>query len=134
MPRKSAKKYSVGYGRPPAHSRFRPGQSGNPNGRAKGAKNLVTVLTKALNERVAITENGKRRSISKLEAAIKQLVNKAAGGDAKAIALLLNVVRLSDERGGAADPASPPLGEADRRVMEQLHERLRRWGQGGQDT
>ena len=31
--------YAVGYGKPPAHSRFTPGQSGNPKGRPKGARN-----------------------------------------------------------------------------------------------
>lgn len=30
--------YEVGYGKPPAHSRFKPGQSGNPKGRPKGAR------------------------------------------------------------------------------------------------
>jgi hypothetical protein len=30
----------VGYGRPPLATRFRPGQSGNPRGRPKGARNL----------------------------------------------------------------------------------------------
>jgi hypothetical protein len=36
-------------------------------------------------ERIAIKENGERRVISKLEAVLKQLINKAATGDARAI-------------------------------------------------
>ena len=32
-------KYEVGYGKPPVHTQFKPGQSGNPKGRPKGAKN-----------------------------------------------------------------------------------------------
>ena len=31
--------FEVGYGKPPAKTRFRPGQSGNPKGRPKGSKN-----------------------------------------------------------------------------------------------
>ncbi|MGK7651962.1 DUF5681 domain-containing protein [Roseovarius sp. B08] len=31
--------YEVGYAKPPANTRFKPGQSGNPKGRPKGAKN-----------------------------------------------------------------------------------------------
>src|SRR5687768_11122353 len=34
-----ASAYQVGYGKPPVHSRFKPGQSGNPRGRPKGARN-----------------------------------------------------------------------------------------------
>ena len=33
--------YEVGYGRPPQHTQFRPGQSGNPAGRRKGVRNLA---------------------------------------------------------------------------------------------
>ena len=74
----------IGYGRPPRATRFRPGQSGNPRGRAKGSRNLTTIINAALNEPVIVTENGRRRRITKLEAAIKQLVNRAAAGEARA--------------------------------------------------
>jgi Family of unknown function (DUF5681) len=79
----------VGYRRPPVGTRFRPGQSGNPRGRPKGARNLSTVIAAALSERVAVNENGRRRRITKLEAAVKQLVNRAASGEARATQLLL---------------------------------------------
>ena len=61
----------IGYRRPPLRTRFRPGQSGNPRGRPGGARNLSTVIAAALGEKVAVTENGRRRRITKLEAAIK---------------------------------------------------------------
>ena len=47
--------YQVGYGKPPDHSRFVKGQSGNPRGRPPGAQNMKTLLTKALNELVVAT-------------------------------------------------------------------------------
>ena len=77
--------YTVGYGRPPAHSQFKPGQSGNPHGRPKGAANLTTLIAKAMNEKVVVQEGGRRRTITKAEAAAKQLTNKAASGDLRAI-------------------------------------------------
>ena len=40
--------YVVGYKRPPMHSRFKPGVSGNPSGRAKGTKNLRTLFQNIL--------------------------------------------------------------------------------------
>ena len=50
--------YKVGYKKPPLHTRFRKGQSGNPRGRPRGSKNLSTLLTDALNEPVVVTEDG----------------------------------------------------------------------------
>ena len=81
--------YQVGYGKPPRHTRFRKGRSGNPKGRAKGLTTLAQIATRIFNERVVIRENGQRRSITKLEAALKQLANKAAGGDKRAIEAMI---------------------------------------------
>ena len=90
----ASKKHSpVGYGNPPKHSQFKKGTSGNKNGRPKGAKNLATLFHTALNQRVAISENGQRRTITKLEAAIMQLTNKAATGDAKAFQATISVLK-----------------------------------------
>ena len=75
----------VGYRSPPEATRFKKGVSGNPRGRPKGSLNVATVLTKTLRERVTITENGRRKTVTKLEAALKQLVNKAAAGDLRAL-------------------------------------------------
>lgn len=44
----------VGYRKPPAKTRFQPGQSGNPNGRPKGSVNLKTDLRSELSERIRI--------------------------------------------------------------------------------
>ena len=76
--------YEVGYGKPPKEHRFKKGQSGNPKGRPKGALNIATVIDRVLREQVVITENGERKTISKLEASVKQVVNKAASGDMRA--------------------------------------------------
>jgi hypothetical protein len=47
---RSTKDYEVGYGRPPIHTRFKPGQSGNPAGRPKGAQNFATEIAAELKE------------------------------------------------------------------------------------
>lgn len=114
----------IGYGRPPLATRFRPGQSGNPRGRPKGALNFSTVIASALSERVAVTENGCRRRITKLEAAIKQLVNRAAAGEARATALLIQLAQANE--GKAAPPDTERVGEADAIVMAELQRRLGR--------
>lgn len=80
---------AVGYGRPPVNRQFKPGQSGNPRGRPKGSKDLVTVAAKALSRLVKVRENGKTRTLTKWEAMIEIMVNKAVAGDPKAFAMVL---------------------------------------------
>lgn len=83
-------KYEVGYCKPPQHSQFKKGQSGNRKGRPKGSKDFVTTFMKVANERITVTQNGRTRTITKFEATIIQLTNKAASGDMRAIRELHN--------------------------------------------
>jgi hypothetical protein len=117
--------YPVGYGRPPRQTRFRKGQSGNPVGRPRGAQNLATLIGKVLKEPVVVSENGRRKKITKREAMLKQLVNKAAAGEHRAIQLLLGEIRLIEARREASAPvAEAQLDEADRLVLRQIYARL----------
>ena len=114
---------TVGYGKPPSHTRFKKGQSGNPRGKPKGVKNLSTVVVKSLAERVTINEGGQRRKITKLEAATKQLANKAAQGDPRATQFILQLLQMLENR----PPAPPPrdvLSDADNEVMQQILARM----------
>jgi hypothetical protein len=98
MPDNKESKYEVGFQRPPRHTQFRKGTSGNPKGRPREAKNLAAVLDEALAEKVAILENGRRRKITKRCAMIKQLANKAASGDLRASRQLIDLeFRLNPE-------------------------------------
>ncbi len=118
---KSAK---VGYCNPPERTRFKTGQSGNPRGRPKGTLNIATVLERTLREKVVINENGKRKIITKLEAAIKQLTNKAASGELKALQLLTALVRSAEERAIQAPAPNSGLEEVDERVVLEMLRRL----------
>jgi hypothetical protein len=122
---------TVGYGRPPKHTRFQTGQSGNRRGRPKGAPNLATALARTLMEPVVITEHGRKNTITKFEAAIKQLVNKAASGDGRAMAQLFALVQVVERQGDAHDPATQPLPEVDQAVMARILSRLTRQAQQG---
>ena len=133
MPDNRDSDYQVGYGKPPQHTRFKKGESGNPSGRPKGSKNLTTLLEKELKQRVVVTENGRRRSITKQEAMVKHLVNKAVSGDRPLMQLLLEEIRLLEAR-AASSPSDASIDEADREVMRQIQERMRRLMKGEEEN
>jgi hypothetical protein len=118
--------YSVGFGRPPRHTRFKAGQSGNPQGRPKGAKNLATILEQELNLRVTVTESGKRRQISKLAVIVKHLVNAAAHGELKAMGVLFNQLRQVETEGAASLADESLSREEDQLVMQSIIQRFSR--------
>jgi hypothetical protein len=60
----------VGYGRPPVHSRFKPGHSGNPKGRPKGQRNLASEIARAMAMPVPVTVNGRRKNVSTMTALV----------------------------------------------------------------
>jgi hypothetical protein len=82
--------YKVGRGRPPVETRWKPGQSGNPRGRPKGAKNLATLFNEALNQKVQLKSGGEIRSVSKREGLAHRVVQDAMNGNLKAVQVLLN--------------------------------------------
>ena len=118
--------YKVGYKKPPLHTRFKKGQSGNPRGRPRGAKNCSSVLKDALNQRVVVTENGRRRKISKRELGIRQLVDKFAMAEMQATRMLLGLMLERERLVAAASPAERrSFGAADQKVIDNLLKRLR---------
>ena len=124
----------IGYGHPPERTRFKKGQSGNPRGRPKGTLNVATALMKTLREKVVITENGRRKTVSKLEAAFKQLVNLAAAGDLRAIQLLSGLARSVEERPNQQPDQQVELGEADQKVLESILRRISKNGCEGEEN
>jgi hypothetical protein len=116
--------YEVGYGKPPRHTRFKKGQSGNPRGRPSGSKNLATVLSEALNELVIVAENGGRRKITKRQAIITQLVNQSAKADWRATKILLDILQAIESRSEPAAAETSSFSEADEKVIKQLRARF----------
>jgi hypothetical protein len=114
----------VGYCSPPESTRFRKGVSGNPKGRPKGSLNVITALTKALREKVVINENGRRKTVTKLEAALKQLVNKAATGDLRALRHLTELAQDAEKQQSLHTSDKEELNELDREVMQGILRRF----------
>jgi hypothetical protein len=117
---------SVGYGTPPEATRFKKGISGNPRGRPKGSLNVASVFTRTLRERVVINEHGQRKTVTKLEAALKQLVNKAASGEMPALRQLIELSRDAEAKQNQTSEQSSVLMEVDQEVMDGLLKRFSR--------
>jgi hypothetical protein len=114
----------VGYKSPPEHTRWKKGQSGNPNGRAKGQRNLKTDLTAELREVVQITEAGAPRRITKQRALLKALTARAIGGDSRAANLILNLMmRLLEPE--TEVPVDAPLASEDEALLDAFFARRR---------
>ena len=115
---------SVGYRNPPKTTRFKKGVSGNPKGRPKGSLNVATVFTKTLRERVVINEHGQRKTVTKLEAALKQLVNKAASGDLRALAQLVVLAQDAEAKQNMQGAQEPVISDLDQEVMDGILKRF----------
>src|SRR5438445_8899082 len=119
--------YRVGPGRPPLHTRFRKGQSGNPGGRS--ANSLPALLADALNETVVMTIDGRRRrTITKREAIVTQMVDKSASADLRATKMLIDMMKDVEHKARDASPPPEPrrLAAADKEAVQLFVARLRR--------
>jgi uncharacterized protein DUF5681 len=108
--------YEVGYGKPPTHSQFRPGQSGNPAGRRKGIRNLMTDVKRSLATPVKVKEGGRTRTRSTQEAVLMVLRDKALRGDQVA---LKHYVELAVRWNNDQAEVSPtvPLAADDQAIL-----------------
>lgn len=107
----------IGYKRPPKAHQFKPGESGNSRGRPKGTRNLGTDLKDILGRRVSIREDGKERRISRQEALLLSLYNKALHGDVRAATAIINMLSKLAPSSAESPAAAPSLSENDERIL-----------------
>jgi hypothetical protein len=116
--------YTVGYRKPPAHSRFKPGKSGNPKGRPKGRKNNATLVAEILSEKVNLNgPNGSRRGTLK-EALIYKQVEQALKGDGRAVRTLLEIEEKEVRQRDAA-PDVDRITEDDEAIFKLIVQRAK---------
>ncbi len=117
--------YDVGYKRPPKHTRFAKGWSGNPKGRPKGTKNLKTDLSEELQEQVLVREGSTEKQISKQRAVVKSLILKAIKGETRATTIIYSMIlRLLEV--GDTDSTEAPLTEDEHAVFATLEGQILR--------
>src|SRR3954467_2734662 len=105
--------YQVGYGRPPVHTRFQPGVSGNPSGRAKGSQNFKTLLDRILKEEIPLLDGDRSRKVTKAEAITRRLVIGALKGDSRSMLALFKLA----EQTGQFEEAPEPLQRIERIII-----------------
>ena len=85
--------YVVGKGRPPTGTRWKPGQSGNPKGRPKGAKNIMTCFLDELSRKVDVKQRGEIRKVTARQAIAMTITNQALKGNPKLLPLIVALDR-----------------------------------------
>jgi hypothetical protein len=121
----------VGYGRPPKHTRFKPGQSGNPKGRPKSSAPPIwqNPLTAMLLEPISVNVGGKVMTIPTYKAMLKRMANKALQGDAKTMQMFLkatnNFKSIIDEEKGS-------FTRADLEYVERVRASAAAWEAGNE--
>ena len=112
----------VGYANPPKAGQFKKGQSGNPRGRPKGAKDMATILNERLSKRIKIREGGRTKTVSVLEAKIIQLTKSMLEGDDKATNLILKLLERHGNAANGNGNISQPVfsAEEDQKVIDDL--------------
>lgn len=116
--------YEVGYGRPPKSGRFAKGKSGNPKGRPKGSRNLASIVMQESRQPVRINGPKGARTITKLQAVVMQLGNKAAQGEPRATREFLPLVQRAEDA-VSSESAPQMVHELDQRVMDSLRRRFK---------
>ena len=116
--------YEVGFGKPPRNNRFSPGNQAGKRGRPKGSENLATSLDEELDAKIEVTDGGKARKLSKRRVAIRQLVNKAATGDTKALAMWFELLRKTGGLVAQQSSETLALDPRDLETVDRLSEFL----------
>jgi hypothetical protein len=104
--------YEIGYRKPPPSGQFKKGKSGNPKGRPKGSNNFLTLLERELAQTIVVNENGRRKSMTRLQAMVKRIVAAALQGEVKQVQLLVGLMRREGPASGGAEELLPDDYEA----------------------
>jgi Family of unknown function (DUF5681) len=114
--------YEVGYKRPPRHTQFQPGRSGNPAGRPKGLNNLSTDVKRMLEVPVTVTERGRKRRISTQRGALMMLREMALLRDRHAQKLVLDLARSFNNE--PDQTAASVLAPDDQEILDAFRKKV----------
>jgi hypothetical protein len=125
---KCHKAYAVGYGKPPVHTQFRKGQSGNPTGRppASEVDRAKALVMQEAYRKVAVREGDKVTEMPALKAVLRGLVARAVKGSVPAQREILRTIQaIEAETLSARNNKSDPSERLEDLTNEQLDERIK---------
>ncbi|NQW95113.1 MAG: hypothetical protein HQ446_14000 [Polaromonas sp.] len=118
--------YTVGYRKPPAHSQFKPGKSGNPKGRKKGAKGMKALAQQTLTAKVSVRTSNGDHKMMRIEALLHKLVELGMKGNPRALLALFHMYQeaIPEIVGSDSDRPAPQLTPTDEATLAMLKDIL----------
>lgn len=123
MPKKNLD-YEVGFQKPPKHSQFRKGKSGNPCGRPKNAKNRKTIIRDVLERPIKFREGEQIKSATVLEVILRRLAQNAMQGEPRST---LTTLKLAAEAGFLDETTTQqtPLSPTEEALLGEIINNLK---------
>lgn len=114
--------YEVGYGKPPRHTQFKKGQSGNPKGRPRGAQGLSTLARETMTKRMPVRAGGVEKKMPRIEALLFRMFESAMKGNMRAAAELMKhyAAAVPDVSVSENAPSADELTATDLAMLAQL--------------
>jgi hypothetical protein len=106
--------------RPPQATQFQPGKSGNPGGRPKGSRNVRTELEQMMRKQIPIREGGKSKSMTRQQAMLRTLSDKALRGDIRAILSITNILLKREPNSSEQAVREEALSEVDAEIISDF--------------
>lgn len=113
VPGPDERNYPIGYMKPPTHSQFTKGKSGNPSGRPKQVTNMKKELEKALAKRVVVKTPDGPEDIDMLTLLVRSLINSAVKGAVGSQKLLASLIQQYEIGASARSDELSAEDEAD---------------------
>jgi hypothetical protein len=118
--------YDVGYGKPPKHTRFKKGKSGNPKGRPRrfAFEDDEAPLRRYLLEPMTVIIKGKKTVMPTIDVIIKSMIHKAIQGCLRTQKLFIQ------ESGGLTalrEEAKRVMSGADQEYVRLVQEKAKEW-------
>jgi len=115
---KKSNGYKVGYGRPPEHTRFLPGKSGNPRGRPKAQPSAEALLLEEASKLIKVKSGDKILKVSRLRALMRKLIDLSLQGNMAALRLVVPYLSKAHAEAQVTRPHEAPLSDDELAVLK----------------